>query len=198
MKKIIKRLEDIEKHVLEAKRHYGSAAVLDEILTLAYDARVMLEQGRFKMEHDPQQKDHLEKENAHLKETLDQVTADTWKFAMAKLINECHATARAKGFHDDMDPHDVHRFLAMMALVHSEISEAVAEVREHGTEEPASIGPRLQLDEKPVGVVVELADAVIRIFDTVGALGWTANFLLAFERKMAYNRLRPHKHGRLV
>ncbi len=47
---------------------------------------------------------------------------------------------------------------------------------------------------KPEGFAVELADAVIRIFDLAGALG--LDLEAAMERKHEYNRGRPFMHGK--
>lgn len=48
--------------------------------------------------------------------------------------------------------------------------------------------------EKPEGVAVELADAVIRIADLCGHLG--IDLEAAIDLKMAYNETRPFKHGK--
>lgn len=48
--------------------------------------------------------------------------------------------------------------------------------------------------EKPEGVAVELADAVIRIADLCGHLGIDLDAVIA--EKMAYNAGRPYKHGK--
>ena len=48
--------------------------------------------------------------------------------------------------------------------------------------------------EKPEGVAVELADAVIRIADLCGHLGIDLDAVIRL--KMTYNEGRPHKHGK--
>ena len=48
--------------------------------------------------------------------------------------------------------------------------------------------------EKPEGVAVELADAVIRIADLCGHLGIDLEAAIAL--KMDYNETRPFKHGK--
>lgn len=50
-----------------------------------------------------------------------------------------------------------------------------------------------RLAGKPEGLVVELADAVIRIADLCGAFG--LDLAAAIEIKHAYNETRPHRHG---
>ena len=46
---------------------------------------------------------------------------------------------------------------------------------------------------KPEGELIELADAVIRIFDYAGAKGWDLEE--AIKLKMTYNKTRSHRHG---
>jgi hypothetical protein len=48
---------------------------------------------------------------------------------------------------------------------------------------------------KPVGFMSELADIVIRVFDLTGALGGDLD--AAVRYKMAYNKTRKHKHGKV-
>lgn len=76
-----------------------------------------------------------------------------------------------------------------IALMHSELSEALEEIRDGR--------PAIYYDEanpnKPEGWLVEYADCIIRILDTVTAKGYS--ILPAMEAKIAYNRERPYKHG---
>lgn len=46
---------------------------------------------------------------------------------------------------------------------------------------------------KPEGELVELADAMIRIFDYCGSKGWDLEE--AIRLKMEYNATRPYRHG---
>ena len=73
-----------------------------------------------------------------------------------------------------------------VALMHSELSEALEELR---------CGRyALWTDEgKPEGMSVELADAVIRIMDLCEFLG--IDLLAALRVKAAYNETRPYRHG---
>lgn len=74
-----------------------------------------------------------------------------------------------------------------LALIHSEVSEALEAFREYEmVEETEGNG-------KPIGFPSELADIVIRVYDLAGALG--INLDACIERKHAYNLTRPHKHG---
>ena len=109
---------------------------------------------------------------------------------ISELQEEAHACATAHGFHERAVRVDnavnTDRVLAHLALIHSEVSEAV---------EAARVGNYvIRIEEgKPEGLVVELADTVSRILDTCGALGHGLE--RAIEVKMAYNSARPYKHG---
>jgi hypothetical protein len=77
--------------------------------------------------------------------------------------------------------------LAKIALVHSELSEAVEEIRNGNPEIYWSP------EGKPEGVGIELADAVIRILDLAGALGYNLEHCMSIKHD--YNTTRPHRHG---
>jgi NTP pyrophosphatase (non-canonical NTP hydrolase) len=103
---------------------------------------------------------------------------------ITQISDLCFQLARDKGWHDT--PRDP---LSVMALVHSEISEAVEELR-RGTpmvDYPGKGG-------KPEGYGVELADAMIRIMDFCGSEGIPIGRLI--EKKLKYNMTRPYKHGK--
>ena len=76
----------------------------------------------------------------------------------------------------------------MLALIHSEVSEALEEWRNN--EGLAVI--RVE-DGKPEGFPVELADTLIRICDLAESAGIDLN--AALKIKMAYNSTRPWRHG---
>lgn len=86
----------------------------------------------------------------------------------------------------------VHRLLSDLALVHSEVSEAVEAARDG---EIGMTGGELIDDKivKPEGLVVELADAVIRIMHLCGELNLPLE--TAIIAKMLYNEQRPFRHG---
>lgn len=98
------------------------------------------------------------------------------------LAQDVHENAVAKGFWPAEGRNDGE----MLALIHSEISEALEAVR---TNNP----PDDKLPEF-TSAEVELADAVIRIMDM--AIGRQWRVAEAIEAKMAFNKTRAFKHGK--
>lgn len=103
---------------------------------------------------------------------------------ISKLVDKAHGAAIASGWHD------TERSVGEdIALMHSELSEALEAYREYETVESV-----LRCDdEKPEGVIIELADVVIRIADFCGKHG--LNLEEAIKEKMRFNKTRPYRHG---
>lgn len=78
-----------------------------------------------------------------------------------------------------------------LALCHSEISEALEELRDGS--KPTDI---YFLDGKPEGFPIEIADTVIRLMHICGHYG--INLEEALNIKMEYNKTRPYRHGNKV
>lgn len=106
---------------------------------------------------------------------------------------QIHHLAKEKGWYDGIDTINIHRlppdFIpARLALIHSEISEALEDYRKNGIPEA--------YNEKEMGggsFEEELADAVIRIFDLAGLLKiQIGSYIL---KKHKYNKTRPYRHG---
>ncbi len=93
---------------------------------------------------------------------------------IAELIKQCHETARQKGWWEQERNHG-----ELIALMHSELSEALEAMRKNGTR-----------DE----IAEELADCCIRIFDYCGA--YDIDLGATLFKKMEFNKTRPHRHGK--
>lgn len=89
-------------------------------------------------------------------------------------------------------PND-NRFGESMALLHSEVSEALEAYRSHGLADVTKEGRLGDWVPKPEGVASEFADILIRLLSS--AHQWGIDLEAEYERKTAYNRTREHRHG---
>lgn len=111
--------------------------------------------------------------------------AEVWiSQSINALVDDCHRASTDAGWWNGVDPFtDKHVVPAKLALVHSEISEALEGHRKGLMDD--------KLRDRPM-IEVELADAIIRIFDLAGALKLDLGG--AFVEKMIYNASRAdHK-----
>lgn len=91
---------------------------------------------------------------------------------------------------DQIRPIRIHFIPQAIALIHSELSEALEEAR-------AQIFIPTDISHeggKPEGFPIELADAIIRILDLSEAFG--IDMEEAIRLKHEYNKTRPHMHGK--
>ena len=99
------------------------------------------------------------------------------------LIHISFTTAVKKGWHDEK-----RSIPELLCLIHSEISEALEEHR--AGHHPNDIYYK---DNKPEGIPIELADAVIRIADICGL--YDIDLEKAINTKIEYNKNRSYRHG---
>jgi hypothetical protein len=100
-----------------------------------------------------------------------------------KLAKEIHENAVTHGWWDDE-----RNLLEIVALCHSELSEAIEEYRAGRDMIYPGVGG------KPEGIAVEMADCLIRILDWFGHEGLDVDGIV--REKMLYNKGRPYKHGK--
>lgn len=112
-----------------------------------------------------------------------------------ELVAAAHENAVSKGWWDDP-----RSFGEIIALIHSEASEALEDFRVGHTATEIWYewkGQRFEAQRskeyKPCGIPSELADIVIRVFDACGRYG--IDLEAAIADKMAYNATRPQRHG---
>lgn len=122
-----------------------------------------------------------------------------------ELAKDIHANAQEHGWWEDP-----RTFGEIIALCHSELSEALEEYRDNKPnvyfviktqQADGSIIPEIRTDygdgnyqgEKPEGIATELADCIIRILDYCAYAGIDIDE--AIRIKHEFNKTRPYKHG---
>lgn len=101
------------------------------------------------------------------------------------LVKRAYENSKNHGFWEEEK-----NFGEVIALMHSELSEAFEEYRN---------GKKInetyyEQGEKTCGIPSELADVVIRVFDFCG--GNDIDLEKIILEKMQYNETRPYKHGK--
>lgn len=100
-----------------------------------------------------------------------------------ELVQEAHKNAIDHGWWLDN-----RSFGEIIALMHSELSEALEEYRNGKQMNEVYV-----IEGKPEGIPIELADCIIRIFDFCGRN--KIDLQKAIAVKMKYNESRPYRHG---
>jgi NTP pyrophosphatase (non-canonical NTP hydrolase) len=125
---------------------------------------------------------------------------DVKRLALQWLQDEIHDNARQKGWWPELEGFDAEaadwedaqlfrariNFGEKLALIHSEVSEALEATRQKESQQDKHC-PAFS------NFAIELADAVIRCFDLAGACGIPLGS--AIMAKMAANKKRSFRHG---
>ena len=107
---------------------------------------------------------------------------------MRELMIEVHELAKSKGWWDNPD----RNFAELIALMHSELSEALEEYRKYDLDQYRFLYFD-STNSKPEGIASELADVVIRICDACQR--YKIPLVEAIQAKHEYNSMREHRHG---
>lgn len=110
---------------------------------------------------------------------------------LAAMTQEVLEWCQSKGWYDKPVS-----FGEAMALLHSEVSEALEAWRIWGTDDGtagSAITPGGDPGAKPEGVGSEFADLLIRLLDC--CVRYNVNIGFETRRKMNYNKTREYRHG---
>jgi NTP pyrophosphatase (non-canonical NTP hydrolase) len=200
---VARRLADAAEAFV-APRARDETPPTDAVERMAYWARRVIENdGRLSADSsaslDMAHEELVRAAQSYLDRPIVNVRSDIFGGMQAEVI----AWAVVKGWHGPDAPEV--RFGEAMALLHSEVSEALEAYRTHGTEDftkKACEGTRAHLEStvgptghvcKPEGVGSEFADILIRLLHYSELFG--VDLAAEFERKMAYNHTRAFRHG---
>lgn len=107
--------------------------------------------------------------------------------ALLHMTDELREINISKGFRAPEGGPGQNTFGDYIALLHSEVSEALEAYRSWKLADATEPGG------KPEGVGSELADVLIRLIDTADVFG--IDLAQEYHRKVAYNRTRSYQHG---
>ena len=107
-----------------------------------------------------------------------------------QIMSRSSKTAKEKGFRDVSNPLSIAEEIALM---HSELSEALEAWRNATGDEWINSLYSYKPGEKPEGTFLEFADVIIRICETCAHYGIDLERIIRI--KMIYNEGREFKHG---
>lgn len=114
-------------------------------------------------------------------------TEGSFPIHFAEVSDQVHYIARNKGFWDCFLGSGQPEILATkIALMHSELSEALEEIRKTG----------VSIQERDEKIAEEFADVIIRIMDTASYMGIQDRLGAVIVEKSRKNAGRPHMHGK--
>jgi len=102
---------------------------------------------------------------------------------LKEYVDEAHNTAREKGWYDKPVG-----FPEFISNCHGELSEAFEEFKNN-----EAIDNAYEINGKPEGVPIELADVLIRVFDYCAYM--EIDIEKAIQDKMKFNKTRSYRHG---
>jgi len=104
-----------------------------------------------------------------------------------------HKTARLAGRYDgELGEKTDLRLISMLWLIHSEVSEALEDVRNNNMELAYGTTDNI-INDKPVGFPSKLADIIIRVLDMAEWLDIDLEEIIRIKND--YNNKRGYKHG---
>jgi len=125
------------------------------------------------------------------KELLKLRSSDRNDLSILELVKQSYKTAKSHGWWDGKK----HNIPEKIALMHSELSEALEEYRGGHPLDKIYYNINSAHPDKPEGFCVELADELIRISDFIGKHKLEQVLIDALYLKLEYNTTRPHRHG---
>lgn len=126
-------------------------------------------------------------------------TGELMSKTIDELTTEILAINEEKGWNEG-DFSDTKTIASALLMIHAEVSEAAEALRDGDIDYfyhdyAKSYAPP---DAKPEGMIVELADVVIRVIHLAGMMNRDrspTSLSEAITAKLAYNRTRPYRHG---
>jgi hypothetical protein len=111
-------------------------------------------------------------------------------WTIREIIAEAGRNSRQKGWHDLSIPTSL---AEQTALLHTEVAEVTEEYRHNHEPTETYFVEDANGFPKPCGIPTELADVIIKTCEIADRYG--VDLVPAIGGKLAYNALRPRRHG---